>query len=84
MDATEFARKASQGLKRKRVLSKRLNIWLFEFTGEAIERGTKLNNLRLDSDTQFVQNNHLELTKVIQLIFLFGVQSMMHWEVREY
>ena len=65
VEPTQFAKKASQGIKPKRILSKRLNIWLFEFTVGATERGTKMNNLRLDSDTRYVQNNHLVKSRAI-------------------
>lgn len=65
VDATEFAKKASQGIKPKRVLSKRLNIWLFEFAGEATERVAKMNNLRFDSDARYVQNNHMVKSRAI-------------------
>jgi hypothetical protein len=46
-NAEEFAINSSQGIIPKRLLSKRLNIWLFEFTNDETQRTSRINNLFL-------------------------------------
>ena len=61
VDATEFASNASQGIAPKRLLSKRLNIWLFEFTDGIAQRSTRVSNLSKNTNVKHVQNNHTNI-----------------------
>lgn len=58
VNASEFAKNSEQDIKPKRLLSKRLNIWLFELPTGMIQRNAKVNNLRASNSVRFVQNNH--------------------------
>ncbi|MDR0614231.1 MAG: S8 family serine peptidase [Dysgonamonadaceae bacterium] len=58
VNAEEFAARSSQGTVPKRLLSKRLNIWLFEFAENTAQREEKMNNLSLNNQVRYVQNNH--------------------------
>ena len=58
VNAEEFAVSSSQGIIPKRLLSKRLNIWLFEFAEGLAQRGERMNNLSLNNNVKYVQNNH--------------------------
>jgi len=63
VNAYEFAANSLQSIAPKRLLSKRLNIWLFQFTDDTEQRSTqqrnaRKNNLSSNSDVIHVQNNH--------------------------
>jgi len=61
----EFAKNFPQDVKPKRELSKRLNIWLFEFSSSATQRREKMNNLRLNYKVKHLQNNHMVTSRAI-------------------
>ncbi|MDR2906700.1 MAG: S8 family serine peptidase [Bacteroidales bacterium] len=63
VDAAKFAANSNQKITPKRFLSKRLNIWLFEFTDKVDqrsinERNKRMNNLRQNINVRYAQNNH--------------------------
>lgn len=59
VNAHEFAKGTFEDMKPKRLLSRRLNIWLFELAdGAVVQRNTKMNSLKLSKDVKYVQNNH--------------------------
>ena len=58
VDAYEFAKEVSEGILPKKQLSKRLNIWLFEFTNGKMQRNSRMNNLQKSNKVKYVQNNH--------------------------
>jgi hypothetical protein len=58
VDARTFARSAPVKLKPKRLLSKRLNIWLFDFKAEPGKRSAGVRALKLKESVRHVQNNH--------------------------
>lgn len=59
VSAHEFAKGAFEDMKPKRLLSRRLNIWLFELADGAVaQRNTKMNSLKLSKDVKYVQYNH--------------------------
>jgi subtilisin family serine protease len=59
VSAHEFAKGTFEDMKPQRLLSRRLNIWLFELTdGSVAQRNTKMNSLKLSKDVKYVQNNH--------------------------
>ena len=60
VDAESFAANSGQGIVPKRVLSKRLNIWLFEFTNVE-QRSMKMRNLITNTQAKHVQNNHTNM-----------------------
>jgi len=64
-DPYEFAKNFSQDIHPKRELSKRLNIWLFEFKNPGNQRSTRMNNLRLNNKVKYVQNNHMVSLRAI-------------------
>jgi subtilisin family serine protease len=61
----EFAKNFPQDVKPKRELSKRLNIWLFEFLNGDTQRSARMNNLRLNDKVKYVQNNHVVSSRAI-------------------
>lgn len=65
VNAEEFAARSSQGIVPKRLLSKRLNIWLFEFTESTAQRKERMNNLSLNNQVKYVQNNHYVTPRAI-------------------
>jgi subtilisin family serine protease len=58
VDAAKFSGDSKQGIIPKRLLSKRLNIWLFEMIESSEQRSTRMNNLSKNADVKHVQNNH--------------------------
>ena len=58
VDAAEFAARSQVGLLPERLLSKRLNIWLFEIVDKTESREAKMDRLEKDPDVRLVQNNH--------------------------
>jgi subtilisin family serine protease len=62
VDAAKFAVNSDEGIVPKRLLSKRLNIWLFEITDKIEQRNIKMSNLSKSSDIKHIQNNHTNLT----------------------
>ena len=54
----EFAANHPQVISPKRVLSRRLNIWLFEYTGESGQRIQDMTALKSSIEVIHVQNNH--------------------------
>lgn len=65
VNADEFSSDFSQDVRPKRVLSKRLNIWLFEFSNGNTQRSARMNNLRLSDNVKYVQNNHIVTQRAI-------------------
>lgn len=61
VDATDFAVKSSAGITPKRMLSERLNIWLFEIVDKAEPREAKMEWLENHPDVRMVQNNHTNI-----------------------
>lgn len=62
VDAEKFSINSKEGIVPKRLLSKRLNIWLFEITDKIEQRNTKINNLSKNVNVKHVQNNHTNIT----------------------
>ncbi|MDR1561866.1 MAG: S8 family serine peptidase [Dysgonamonadaceae bacterium] len=62
VDAAKFADNSGEGIVPKRLLSKRLNIWLFEITGKIEQRGMKMSNLSKNGNIKHIQNNHTNIT----------------------
>ena len=61
VDAAIFATDSNVGISPKRLLSKRLNIWLFEITDKAESRETKMERLWKNPDVRVIQNNHTNI-----------------------
>jgi subtilisin family serine protease len=62
VDAAKFAADSDEGIVPKRLLSGRLNIWLFEITDRIEQRDTKMNNLSKNANIKHIQNNHTNIT----------------------
>lgn len=62
VDAATFSAISNVGISPKRMLSKRLNIWLFEITDKAESREVKMERLWKDPDVRVIQNNHTNIT----------------------
>ena len=62
VDAATFATNSNAGITPKRMLSKRLNIWLFEIDDKAISRELKMEQLSKNPDVRVIQNNHTNIT----------------------
>jgi subtilisin family serine protease len=62
VDATKFAADSDEGIVPKRLLSKRLNIWLFEIIDKIEQRETKMSNLSKSASIKHIQNNHTNIT----------------------
>ena len=62
VDATTFSANSNAGITPKRILSKRLNIWLFEITDSKGSREEKMNQLTNNADVRVIQNNHTNIT----------------------
>lgn len=58
VNAAKFADDSKQGIMPKRLLSKRLNIWLFELTESLGQRSMRMNNLSKNDGVKHIQNNH--------------------------
>ena len=61
VDAATFAANANVGIVPKRLLSQRLNIWLFEIPDNKEPREDKMNRLAGNKDVRVVQNNHTNI-----------------------
>ena len=61
VDAVSFAEQSNAGITPKRMLSKRLNIWLFEITDSKEPRADKMARLAQNVDVKLVQNNHTNI-----------------------
>lgn len=67
VNAHEFAKETFEGIKPKKLLSRRLNIWLFELSNSTnTQRNTKMNSLKLSKDVKYVQNNHHISTRSVE------------------
>ena len=62
VNAATFASNSNVGISPKRLLSKRLNIWLFEITDKAGLREMKMEQLWKNPDVRVIQNNHTNIT----------------------
>jgi len=65
VDATKFAANSNQGIMPKRLLSKRLNIWLFELADGVTQRSIKMNNLSKNTYVKHIQNNHYVTSRAV-------------------
>ena len=61
VDASAFAVQSNAGITPKRLLSKRLNIWLFEISDNAESREAKMDRLSNSPDVRVIQNNHTNI-----------------------
>ena len=61
VDASVFAAYSDAGIVPKRMLSKRLNIWLFEISDSKEAREDKMRRLTADAEVRVVQNNHTNI-----------------------
>ena len=61
IDATTFATASNAGITPKRLLSKRLNIWLYEITDTKEPREEKMLRLSKNADVRVIQNNHTNI-----------------------
>lgn len=61
VDASTFSLNSNGGIVPKRMLSKRLNIWLFEIADKGESREMKMERLSRDSDIKVIQNNHTNI-----------------------
>ena len=62
VDATTFAANSNAGITPKRLLSQRLNIWLFEISNRKEPREDIMNHLTANADVRVIQNNHTNIT----------------------
>lgn len=62
VDAQQFAIRADAGITPKRLLYKRLNIWLFEISDSREPREDKMQRLILNDDVRVIQNNHVGIS----------------------
>ena len=61
VDASTFAMRSNAGITPKRMLSKRLNIWLFEISDTKEPREDKMLRLDRNADVRVIQNNHTNI-----------------------
>lgn len=61
VDANTFAENTNIGILPKRLLSERLNIWLFEIADSKEPREAKINRLTENADVRIIQNNHTNI-----------------------
>ena len=61
VDATAFAFNSGIEITPKRLLSKRLNIWLFEISDNKGPREDKMQRLTANADVRLIQNNHTNI-----------------------
>lgn len=61
VDASAFAIQSNAGIEPKRLLSERLNIWLFETDDKAESHEAKLDRLWKHPDVRVIQNNHTNI-----------------------
>ena len=62
VDAAVFAADCNEPVVPKRLLSKRLNIWLFEIKDNVEQRSMIMDNLSRNGDIRHIQNNHTNVT----------------------
>ncbi|MBR4147184.1 MAG: S8 family peptidase [Bacteroidales bacterium] len=76
VDASSFAVQSNAGIEPKRLLSERLNIWLFETDDKAESHEAKMDCLWKHPDVRVIQNNHtnISLREVIPDDPFFGQQ----------
>lgn len=61
VDAYTFADNINAGILPKRLLSERLNIWLFEISDSKEPREDKMNRIAVNADVRVIQNNHTNI-----------------------
>ena len=61
VDASNFAIQSNAGIAPKRMLSKRLNIWLFQINDRAESHEAKMDRLSKNADVKVIQNNHTNI-----------------------
>ena len=61
VDAYAFAENTNTGILPKRLLSERLNIWLFDITNSREQREDLMDRLAKNTDVRVVQNNHTNI-----------------------
>ena len=61
VDASNFAIQSNAGITPKRLLSQRLNIWLFETNDRAESHEAKMDRLSKNPNVRVVQNNHTNI-----------------------
>ena len=61
VDASTFSLNSNGGIVPKRMLSKRLNIWLFEIADKGESREMKKERLSRNPDVRVIQNNHTNI-----------------------
>ena len=61
VDASNFAVQSNAGITPKRMLSERLNIWLFETNDRAESHEAKMERLWKNPDVRVIQNNHTNI-----------------------
>ena len=61
VDASAFAENTHAGIMPKRLLSERLNIWLFDITNSREQREDLMDRLAKNTDVRVVQNNHTNI-----------------------
>lgn len=62
VDATSFAARSNEAIAPKELLSKDLNIWLFEIKGDVKHRDLIMQNLSRNGDIRHIQNNHTNIS----------------------
>ena len=61
VDAQYFAANTHSEIVPKRLLSERLNIWLFEITDSKEPREDRMRRLATNADVRLIQNNHTNI-----------------------
>ena len=61
VDAYTFADNINAGILPKRLLSERLNIWLFEISDSKEPKEDKMNRIAVNADVRVIQNNHTNI-----------------------
>ena len=61
VDASTFAANSNAGITPSRLLSKRLNIWLFEISSNKMSRDEIMQCLTKNADVRIIQNNHTNI-----------------------
>lgn len=61
VDAASFATRSNAGIEPKSLLSKRLNIWLFEIADSKVAREDRMHRIAEHADVRAVQNNHTNI-----------------------
>ena len=61
VDASTFSLNSNVGIVPKRLLSRRLNIWLFEIADKGKSREMKMERLSRNPDVRVIQNNHTNI-----------------------